>query len=174
MRLQSKIERYARIAQNVSIIIGVLGGALSLIIVQFDKRVERTLDLYRDYTNVVRKDFLDLDLKWAQFASPDPGILDKTPEEQKKTVYAFFDTIENQRLLANVLNFYDTLYVCVVNRACDRNSAIDLFGSTAKITFEISAHYIDVKRKTQRNDILGRGLEQMYRIRRESFFERYR
>jgi hypothetical protein len=141
MDVVGKIEQYARITQNLVIILGVFGGIISLVVVQFDKRVARTLDLYKDYAAAVRKDFVELDFRWAQFAKEQPQVLDKNQEEQRRLVSTFFANVDNERALANILNYYDTVYVCIINRACDRDSAIELFGLTAKPAFEISAHY---------------------------------
>ena len=173
MKISTRIERYARLVQNLAVIFGIFGALFALLTSQFDKRVGRTLELYKDYSQAVRKDALDLDLRWAQFAVEHPNLFEKKIEEQQILVTSFFDSAERRLALINLTTFYDTLFICVQNGACDRNTAIELFGSTAKSTFEISGHYIETTRKAHRSNAFGWGLEQMYRLRKEGLFSRY-
>jgi hypothetical protein len=138
-----------------------------------DKRVARTIDLYKEYSAAVRKDALDLDLKWAKFATGHPALFEKKVDEQVELVNSFFGNEECQRFLVNISSFYDTLQICVENRACDRNTAIDLFGPMGRSVFEISGHYIMATRQTHRSGAFGRGLEEFYRLRKENIVQRY-
>jgi hypothetical protein len=168
-----RIEQYARIAQNITIIFGIVGGVLSLLIAQQDKRVQRSLDFYKDYTVAVRNEFLDLDQRWTDLSAKYPDFLTRKIDDQRKITDEFFQAAENRRKLTSIVTFFDALYICIDNRACDRNTALDLMGPTAGTMFEMSGHFIQERRHVQRTNSVGRGLEQIYRLRRERFFERY-
>jgi hypothetical protein len=71
------------------------------------------------------------------------------------------------------VDFFDTLSACIEHRACDRNTALYLFQETAEGTFEVAGYHIDLNRKDYRNPAFARGLENIYRLKRENLLLSY-
>jgi len=166
------IERYAKLVQNLTIILGIFTGVISLFATQYDRRVARTIDMTKLYTDQVRDKYLDLVAKWGA-ATDSPTFFQQSPEQMKQFVLGFFHDEDADKLLTNYLDFFDALAVCIDNRACDRNSAIDYFSSTARFVYHASAYYIEETRANDRDPKFGAGLEQFVKLRRECFVGRF-
>lgn len=174
-RRRSKIDRIERIAkfvQNLTIIFGVFAGALALLTSQHDKRVQNVLALRTEFVAAVRSDYLKLLSDWNNY-SPAAAILSASIDEQKQIVSDFFSKDENKNALLSVVDFFDTLSACIEYHACDRNTAIYLFQTTAQDVFEIAGFHIQADRQADRDPGFARGLETIYRMERESLLLSY-
>jgi hypothetical protein len=167
------IERVAKLIQNAVIILGIFGGVFSLLHAQYDKRVDRTLAFTKDYTSGVRKSYLSLVAAWNNYAEKQ-NFFQKDEGGQKQLIANFFgEDPGREQSFEDVADFYDTLYVCVDRRSCDRNSALDFFGSNASTFFESFAFHIFALREAHRDNTIGKGVEQMYRMTPESWWSTY-
>jgi hypothetical protein len=120
----------------------------------------------------IRPEYLKLISEWN--AAPETStILNMTQDEQKKVVLDFFEKRDHRDQLTALVEFFETVALCVQHRACDRNTTLELFKITVDTLFEISAFYILETRKTDRDPAVGEGLERLYRLKSESFVERY-
>ncbi|HMK80347.1 MAG TPA: hypothetical protein VK438_11900 [Xanthobacteraceae bacterium] len=166
------VDRYAKVVQNLTIIFGIFTGVISLFATQYDRRVARTVDMTKLYSEQIRDKYLDLAAKW-RAASVQPGFYQQSEEKMKQFVLEFFENQDNDKLLTNYLDFFDGLAVCIENGACDRNSAIDYFSHTARYVCEMSFPYLEKMRKDDRDPAFGAGLERFCLLKRESFIGRY-
>jgi hypothetical protein len=175
------IERAAKFIQNLVIIFGIFGGAISLVYAQHDKRLDRTVGFTREYNSSARKSYLSLMTAWNKYAKEN-NFYDHSEQEQENLVIAFFgkntgeDKIKEKSRdenLEDVLDFYDTLYICVDRSSCDRNSALDFFHPSITPLFETVAYYIFERRCAERDPSVGRGLEGMYYMEPEPWWSRY-
>jgi hypothetical protein len=166
------LERLAKLVQNGTIVCGIFAGALALLGNQYDRRVQRTLDMRKEYIETIRRDYVSLIDDWNE--NPDtPKVLTGTVAEQKAIVLAFFAVRSERTKLDNVIDFFDTLYFCIDNRACDRNTALYLFKPVARSVFEISAPYIAELRVRDRDAQFATGVEWLYRAQPQSLVRRY-
>lgn len=167
------IERTAKFIQNIIIILGIFGGLFSLLYGQYDKRVDRTVSFTKEYNASVRKSLLSLFNAWNSYAG-EQDFYSKTQDQQKDLVNSFFKSDQGRELyLDDALDFYDTLYVCVDRRSCDRNSALDFFGQSITSLYEAFAFRIFSLRESERDPSVGRGLERMYQMKPESWRRAY-
>jgi hypothetical protein len=163
------LDDYANVIKNLSIIGGILVAGISLIYSQYDRRLTRTFDFYKDYKETIRPDYLKLIVDWNVYARAVPGFQQLPHDGVKDVVVKFFaGKPDDETKLENVLDFYDTLYVCVKNRSCNKNSVIDLMGKQIEATYEMAAYYIAEVREKDRDRKYGEGLEQLYRAEPES------
>jgi hypothetical protein len=167
------IERVAKLVQNAVIILGIFGGVFSLLHAQYDKRVDRTIAFSKDYTSGVRKSYLTLVAAWNNYAE-NQNFFQKDEGGQKQLIAKFFsEDPSREQSFEDVADFYDTLYVCIDRRSCDRNAALDFFGSNASTFFESFAFHIFALRAGHRDNTIGKGVEQMYRMTPESWWSAY-
>jgi hypothetical protein len=173
--LFKSLERYAKLAQNASIIIGIFVGMASLVVSQVDRRVTRTLEFGKSYNDGVRKDVLKLRNNWENYSRSIDNFFKAKGEEQRQIHLKFFDANENRALLDNITDFFDVLWACVDARSCDRNTALDLFGRAIDRTYEVAAFYIlDTRSKEKdRAKEFGAGLEKFFQADRELALFRY-
>jgi hypothetical protein len=164
------IERIAKLVQNVVIIVGILGGGISLLHSQYDRRVERTVAFSKDFNSSVRKSYLSLLTAWDSYAGQQ-NFYDKDENGKKEIIENFFKADEKrQPSLDDALDFYDTLYICVYRRSCDRNSALDFFGPSVTNLFQIFAFHIFDTRDADKDPSVGKGLELLYHMKRDSWW----
>jgi hypothetical protein len=178
--LFTRIERYAKVVKNLTIILGIVGGVVSLLAAQYDKRVAKTLELSKLYNEGVRKDYLILRSRWDEHVPADFHKLDEA--KQKDLIIAFFksrpnqsekEKVSNHDLLTNIVDFFDMLGICITHQACDRNSAIDFFASSGQFTFDVAAFYIFKRRKDDPDPDFGMGLESFWRLKRQCMLAKY-
>ncbi len=111
---------------------------------------------------------------WNAYARSVPAFQQLPPDGIKDVVVKFFtDKPDDETKLENVLDFYDTLYVCVKNRSCNKNSVIDLMGKQIGAAYEIAAYYIVEVREKDRDQRYGEGLEQLYQAEPESLVREF-
>lgn len=168
-----RIERTAKLVQNLTIILGVFAGAFALLTAQHDKRVQNVLALRNEFIAGVRSDYLKLMSDWTSFPAADKRILSATQDEQKTIVSDFFSSAENEHRFLDIVDFFDTLAACIEHRACDRNTAIYLFQNTAVDVFEVAGYQIEIDRNDTRDPTFARGLEMVYRLEPESVLFSY-
>jgi hypothetical protein len=165
------IERAAKLAQNITIIVGVFAGIVTVVTNQYERRVQRTLDLRKEYIDKIRPDYLALTDQWD--ADPESAkVLTVDIPQQKQIVLKFFQDAAHRRELENYLDFFDTMYTCIDNRACDKNTALYLFKAHARSIFEFAAPYIYELRKLDRDPSVGEGLETFYNSKPASLIAR--
>jgi hypothetical protein len=168
------IERLARFAQNVTIILGVFAGVLSFIASQHDKRVASVLDLRREYTGDIRGNFLQMMDSWNTLTLPDGADFLKLKQgQQAAVVLNFFKDTKNRQPLNQIIDFFDTLYACLNRHACDRNTALYLFQDVAKQSFETGGYHIMAKRTNDGNPGYAHGLENIYSMNPELTLSSY-
>jgi hypothetical protein len=167
------IDRYAKLVQNLTIIFGIFAGVISLFATQFDRRVARTIDMTKFYADRVRGDYLALSEQWDAATQSNDRFFQQSPDEMKRLVLDFFHNRDAHSRLINYLDFFDGLIVCIDNRACDRNSAIDYFSTSARFVYEMSAFYIADTRANDRDPTFGAGLERFNQLAREHLISRY-
>src|SRR5262249_50769793 len=115
----TSIERTAKFVQNLVIIFGIFGGAISLIYAQYDKRVDRAIVMTKEFNSNVRKTYLNLTSAWDHYARANTF----TQQADKEAfVNSFFtegnkeETKAREDNLKDLLDFYDKLYICMDNR----------------------------------------------------------
>jgi hypothetical protein len=155
------IERLARFAQNVTIILGVFAGVLSFIASKHDQRVASVLDLRREYTGDIRGNFLQMMDSWNTFPEG-TDFLKLKQDQQAEIVIKFFKDARNRQPLNQIVDFFDTLFACLDRRACDRNTALYLFHDVAKQSFETGGYQIMAKRQNDADPGYAHGLENIY------------
>jgi hypothetical protein len=177
-RAFTSIERFAKFIQNVVIVFGIFGGAISLLYAQYDRRVDRTITFTKEFNSSVRKPYLTLMSAWNAYAR-EHDFYDH-PEEQETLINAFFVKYETKEEsknrddnLEDVLDFYDTLYICVDKRSCDKNSALAFFHPSVTGVYETFAFHIFERRKAEKDPSVGKGLEALYRMESESWWSKY-
>jgi len=93
---------------------------------------------------------------------------------QKDILKRFFEADQaRQQNLDNVLDFYDTLYICIDRRSCDRNSALDFFQPSITNLYEVFAPRLFSLRASQRDASVGKGLERLYGMKPEGWWSEY-
>jgi len=174
------IERYAKVIQNLTIILGIAVGVLSLLAAQYEKRVSKTVEFSKLYNEGVRKDYLSLRSRWDERWKKFPNFSKLDKQKRKDLIVAFFDESStdngkpsNHDLLTNILDFFDVLSVCVTHRSCDRNSTIDFFAPSGDFVFDIAGEYVLARRARDPDPQFGIGLEKFWRLSRECFLSRY-
>jgi hypothetical protein len=136
---------------------------------QYDRRVTTTLDFYKTYTEKVRPEYLDFGKRWDSYSSQNkPEFFKLKREDMKKFVISFFKNDQNAKNdLESMIDFFDTLAICVQRRSCDRNTMLDLLGNQIEHVFTVSAYYIFQQREEDRDPNIGKGLNELYRMDRE-------
>jgi hypothetical protein len=167
------LERYAKTVQSLTIILGIFSGIFSLFAAQHERRVSKTVEMTKLYTDKVRLDYLELIANWDGYTKRIDNFFELDRAELKKRILSFFKDEKNHKLILNYLDFFDVLVVCIENNACDRNSAIDFFGPSAKLAYEISGYHIEETRQGDRDPSFGDGLKRFYRLPRQGFLGRY-
>jgi hypothetical protein len=161
------IERYAKLIQNVTIIVGIFTGVVSLFATQYDRRVSKTVEMTKFYTDKVRADYLNVIGQWNSYTKSIGNFFQREPAEMQQDILKFFADEKVRNLTHNYLDFFDLLWVCIDNRACDRNAAIEFFEPSAHLSYEIMAYHIVDTRDHDRDPAFGRGLEKLYGLPRE-------
>ena len=167
--LLDKLALSAQVVTNLSIILGIFVGGITLLSNRYDRRVTTTLDFYQTYNDKIRESYLDLVNKWQNYVNGIEEFRHMTEDRQKEVVIKFFDNDNDIRgKLENLLDFFDTLAICVRNRSCDTNTAIDVLGKQVMNLYEISAYFIGKQRSRDNDPTVGKGLEDLYNINRQS------
>jgi hypothetical protein len=169
----ARVERLAKLIQNLTIVFGVLAGLVAIFSARFDKRVDLVMTFNREYNDSIRKEYLGLISRWDKFAESAGYRRDLSLDDKKLMVLKFFKSTENVDSLRNISDFFYTLFVCVKGRACDRNTALDLFSNQAKTVFESFGFYILERRDLDKDETTGDGLEGIYRLNLEGYIFRY-
>jgi hypothetical protein len=170
--MRFNVDKITKIAQSGAIVIGIFGavGSMSYNVVygQYDRRVAKVTELGKDYSVYFKNDYLDLMTNWGRHVTK-AGNIENQPEDEevKRIVYLFFESADNERKLVNVLYFFDMLSICVNNRSCDRNSALDLFDKILDSTYGTFFWYIAGRRETFKEPSFGAGLEFLHNMEKE-------
>lgn len=168
------LERVAKVAQNVTIIAGVFAGVVTVLATQHDRRVQRTLDLRKEYVDGARKTYLELLDNWNTYsAKPENDVLKLKQAEQRLVTRRFFEVSKNRTDFNNLVDFFETLSVCIEHKGCDKNTAIDLFGSQAKSVYELGWHYVEDLRKEDNDPSIAEGLRLFRWLGRQSLLSSY-
>jgi len=173
------IERIAKFVQNLVIILGVVGGAITLLHSQYDRRVDRTIAFSKEFNSSVRRSYLNLMTSWNAYAEQN-SFYRHSEDEQRKLINDFFkndpakdDDKRREASFNDTLDFYDTLDICVSRRSCDRNSALDFFRPSITALYQVFAFHIFDRRNTEKDPSVGRGLEDLYRMKADSWWQMY-
>jgi hypothetical protein len=175
-RAFDSIERTAKLVQNLVIIFGILGGAISLMFVQYDKRVERTVTMTKEFNSSVRKTYISLTSAWDRYAGDNNFYEQEDFEVFVNSFFASGNKDHNKILeenLEDLLDFFDALYVCVNTRSCDRNSALMLFRTSIRRGFGPFAFHILARRVAEKDQSVGKGLEDLYHMELEPWYRKY-
>src|SRR5262249_28042178 len=164
-----KIARIAKVVQNLTIIGGIFVGLGSLVFGQMNRRIEAVGGYRKDYIDHIRKDYVKFVSTWNAFGS---NTLTATDDRIKEIVDAFYEKGDNQTDLLTFGDFFHELWFCVNTNRCDRNTALDAFEVQAAAIYEVSAYYIGEKRKKDRDRDFCQGLENFYRLERQSYLGR--
>jgi hypothetical protein len=169
----TRIERLAKLVQNLSIVFGIFVGLATIISTRLDKRVEQTMALRKEFNESIRRDYLSFLSRWDRYAK-EKHFRSAGSVGEKAIIIEFFERgTDNVDALRNISDFYDTLLICINNGACDANAAVDLFQQPARVIFEISAYFILARRKLDCNEAYSAGLESLYKLQRQTFIRRY-
>jgi hypothetical protein len=160
----------AEVVKNLSIIFGIFVAIVTLLSNLYDRRVATTLDFYKTYSDKIRTNYLDVTHKFNEYSDKIPNFLDLPHDEIKQKVIIFFSDNEDARnCMENLVDFFDSLHICVTNRSCDRNTMIDVLGEQVDMLYQDFAYYIFDKREKDNDPGFGKGLQELYKIPRESF-----
>ena len=151
------IERIAKIIQNLAIIFGIVVSGATLVYTQYEKRVDRSIEYKKDFNSIYLSKFASLSERWDDFSEKDNRIFSKDKSVQEAVVTEFYSKGDNRHDLSELLDFFDSLWVCVHNHSCDKNASIELFGGQVKGLFEAAAFYIKKMRVEDRDAEIGIG-----------------
>jgi len=160
----------AQVVTNLSIVLGIFVAGITLLPDRYDRRVTTTLNLYQTYNEKIRNSYLDLVDKWQNYVHGVSDFRHMNQTGQEKVVLSFFADDVIRAKLENSLDFFDTLAICVNNRSCDTNTALDVLGKQVKNLYEISAYFTIEERSKDNDPTVGKGLEDLYKTNRKSLF----
>lgn len=169
------VEQTAKLFQNIAIIFGIFISAATLVYTQYEKRVDRAIDYKKDFDNNYRKTYSELMSRWNDSNDNDgaKSILSSDGDSRRAAVLKFFSNTSNRNDLDYVLDFFDNTWVCIRNNSCDHNASIELFKETATELCEVSRFYIFEQRKLNNNKKIGRGIQSIALLQRESSFAKF-
>jgi hypothetical protein len=160
----------AQVVTNLSIVFGIFVAGITLLSDRYDRRVTTTLNFYQTYNEKIRDSYLDLVDKWQNHVHGFSDFRHMNQTELQKVVLEFFANDVMRAKLENLLDFFDTLAICVNSRSCDTNTALDVLGKQVKNLYEISAYFTLEERNKDNDPTVGIGLEELYNTNRDSLF----
>lgn len=135
----------AKVAGVISVIFGVVFGTVQYYQARSDKRVEESLQLFRQFNNAPYTDYR----KRINIAYTDHHeAIDEAASDVNQFTAAVVDMVQKEKLeteLAFVLNFFDTVTYCAAQNICDSQIVLDLFYPSAVELYERYYQYIKVR-----------------------------
>jgi hypothetical protein len=153
----------AKVAGGLSLIYGVAFGVFQYYETKKEKRIEESLQLFRQFNNAPFTDYR----KRINIAVIDnrQDIADAAADE-KQLAAAVMKIVQKEKLetdLAFMFNFFDTVVYCAAKNICDPDIILDLFYPSARELYVPFYQYI----QTQQNSFneFGVGVETLVRLK---------
>jgi hypothetical protein len=156
--IYGSIEVGAKVLGSLSVIVGVLYGALEYNRTKIDKQVEQTFAMLRQfdadpYTSARERIEVALAKHNADIVAAAVDV--------KKLETALAKVIEDEKIdkdLTSIIHFYDELVYCVVSNFCDATRTYDLFYADAHLYYTTFYTFIESTRRFTASDQFGAGL----------------
>jgi len=132
----------------ITTIIGIPAGLYGYYAGERTKRVERTVEFYKDFrAEAFQKKWGLLTDRWNKKASEVNKLLDESNYvDLRLLVTSLVEDESGRGALTQVILFFDGLSACVENSLCDGNAAVALFKDPASEFFSIfGSHLIYVR-----------------------------
>jgi hypothetical protein len=156
--IYGSIEVGAKVLGSLSVIVGVLYGALEYNRTKIDKQVEQTFAMLRRFDAdpyISARERIEVAL-----SKHHTDIVAAAVDVKKlETVLAW--VIADEKLdkdLTSIIHFYDELVYCVVSNYCDAARTYDLFYSDAHLYYTTFYTFIVSTRRYTASDQFGAGL----------------
>jgi hypothetical protein len=121
----------AKVAGVISVIFGVVFGTVQYFQARDDKRIEESLQLFRQFNNAPYTDYR----KRINVAIiENQAAINAAVGDEKKLAAAVLGIVQKEKLetdVAFVLNFFDTVAYCAAQSICDSQIVLDLFYPSA-------------------------------------------
>jgi hypothetical protein len=158
-RISNFLVAAGKIAGGTTFIFGIFYGVYQYFDGQYEKRVQETLTLYRQFNNTplvaYRSDI------YRVLAENQEAISTATDDEAKLEVE--IRTVVKTGKIANqlimVMDFFDGLVFCVSKRICDPETALDLFYGRSREFYTTFYQYIQYQRRNASSQDFGLGLQ---------------
>jgi hypothetical protein len=166
--IYGSIEIGGKVLGSLSVIVGVLYGALEYNRTKIDKQVEQTFAMLRQfdadpYTSARERIEVALSKHNADIVAAAVDV--------KKLEAILAKVIVDEKIdkdLTSIIHFYDELVYCIVSNYCDASRTYDLFYPDARLYYTTFYTFIVSTRRDTASDQFGAGLATLATVKTPS------
>lgn len=162
-----KIKIYSEIITSIVTVVGAIVAAWWALHEYADKqeqeRVQTTLNYRKEFDSEPiisdRRKILDV---WLPRENEETDILkSKSIAEFNDFVIKIIESSKLAQPIETVTGFFEVIYICVKRNLCDRETALDLFGSEAEAYYHQHIPYFNMLRERRNDNKIAEGLRQL-------------